>query len=55
MVQVWEKVMARPDASRSGFSGRRSAPRTETVDDATWNKMSYSEKKDYAAKFSGGR
>jgi hypothetical protein len=53
MVEVWEKVIAKFKGADGSFSPSRGpAQARPTMDDATWNKMSYSEKKDYAAKFS---
>ena len=56
MVEVFEAWLS--DSLRTGgsrFSGNRSSERRETVSDAEWNQMSYSQKKDYASRFSGGR
>jgi hypothetical protein len=56
MVQVWERVMQRAGVtSGSSYSGQRSSPRTESISEADYNKMSYSEKKSYAERMSGGR
>ena len=56
MVQVWERVMQRAGVtSGSGYSGSRSSPRTETLSEADYQKLSYSEKKEYASRMSGGR
>jgi hypothetical protein len=55
MVQVWEKVMARAGGiGGSSFSGARPAPRSESVDEKTWNSWSYSQKMEYARQHSGG-
>jgi hypothetical protein len=56
-VRVYEKWMEESLGNGGGrFSGNRGAEnRTATVDDATYNKMSYSEKKAYAERMSGGR
>lgn len=56
MVQVWEKIMATVRGQGAGtYTPGRSPAEPAKVDDATWNKMSYSEKKDYASKFGNGR
>jgi hypothetical protein len=56
MVQVWERVMQRAGVtSGSSYSGSRSSPRTESISEADYQKLSYSEKKEYASRMSGGR
>jgi hypothetical protein len=53
-VTAYEKLMQRAGVS-SSFSGQRPASeRRETVDEATWNSWSYSQKKSYSEKMSGG-
>jgi hypothetical protein len=56
MVELQEKLMARAGGiGGSSFSGQRPAPRSETISESDYNKMSYSDRKAYALRMSGGR
>ena len=55
MVQTWERIINAFTSTGPRMTGNRASERRETVSDAEWNQMSYSQKKDYASRFSGGR
>ena len=53
-VQMFEKIIGRLTSQGAGsFTPQHRDMNTNTVDDATWERMSYGEKKAYSAKHSG--
>lgn len=55
MVQVWEKIMRAFHGQGAGTFAPSRSPDVQRVDDKAWDKMTYSQKKEYASQFTNGR